>query len=156
MIDRRHIENIDWFLIILLVLISLVGVLVIYSSSHYLPTKYYLKQMLFIGVSLALLFLFLAVDYTVLTTYSFYFYGLIAAVLAGMLLFSQLTARESWIKLRYFQVQPSELAKIALILVLAQIFSEYKRNYVSLGPIIASSGLAVAFFLQVGLQPALG
>ena len=156
MIDRRHIENIDWFLIILLVLISLVGVLVVYSSSHYLPGKYYLKQMLFIGVSLVLLFLFLAVDYTVLTTYSFYFYGLIAVVLAGMLLFNQLTAKESWIKLRYFQVQPSELAKIALILVLAQMFSEYKRNYVSLGAVMASGGLVATFFILVALQPDLG
>ncbi len=156
MIDRRHIENIDWFLIILLVLISLVGVLAVYSSSHYLPGKYYLKQMLFIGVSLVLLFLFLAVDYTVLTTYSFYFYSLIAAVLAGMLLFGQITARESWIKLRYFQVQPSELAKIALILVLAQMFSEYKKNYVSLGAVMASSGLTAAFSILVASQPDLG
>jgi cell division protein FtsW (lipid II flippase) len=42
MIDRRLIENIDWFLIGLLVLNSLIGVVFIYSASHYLPGHHYL------------------------------------------------------------------------------------------------------------------
>jgi len=156
MIDRRHLENIDWFLIILLVSISLLGVLIIYSSSHYLPGKYFMRQLLFMGVGLAVLFIFLAVDYKVLVTYSFYFYGFMGLVLIGMLLFNQFTAKESWIKFKYFQVQPSELAKIAIILVLAQMFSEYKRNYVSLSAVWASSGLTAVLFILVALQPDLG
>ncbi len=156
MIDRRLIENIDWFLIVLLVLISLIGVLVIYSSSHYLPGKYFLKQLLFIAGSLVVLFLFLTVDYKILLTYSFYLYGFMVMVLIGMLFFSQFTAKGSWIKLRYFQAQPSELAKIAIILVLAQLFSEYKRNYVSRSAVLASSGLVAILFILVALQPDLG
>lgn len=156
MIDRRLIENIDWFLIVLLVLISLVGVLAIYSSSHYLPGKYYLKQLFFIGGSLVVLFLFLTVDYKILLTYSFYLYGFMVMVLSGMLFFSQLTAKASWIKLRYFQIQPSELAKIAIMLILAQLFSEYKRNYVSRTAALTSSGLVALLFVLVALQPDLG
>jgi rod shape determining protein RodA len=156
MIDRRLIENIDWFLIVLLVFISLLGVLVIYSSSHYLPSKYFLKQLLFIGASLAVLFLFLTVDYQVLVTYSLYLYGFVVLVLSGMLVFNQLTAKESWIRFRYFQVQPSELAKIAIILVLAQLFSEYKKNHVSRSAVLASSGLVAILFILVALQPDLG
>jgi rod shape determining protein RodA len=156
MIDRRLIENIDWFLIVLLVLISLVGVLVIYSSSHYLPGKYYLKQIFFIGGSLVVLFLFLTVDYEILLTYSSYLYGFIALVLVGMLFFSHFTAKESWIKLKYFQIQPSELAKIAIILVLARLFSEYKRNFISRSAILASSGFVALLFVLVALQPDLG
>jgi rod shape determining protein RodA len=156
MIDRKHVENIDWVLIGLLLGLSIVGVLVIFSSSHYLPTKYYLKQLFFIGLSLAVLFLLLAVDYRVLATYSWYLYGFMVLVLVGMLIFNHLTAKESWIRFRYFQVQPSELAKIVIILVLARMFSEYKKNYVSPGAVMASSGLVAALFVLVALQPDLG
>jgi rod shape determining protein RodA len=103
MIDRKLVENIDWVLIGLLLSLSILGVLVIFSSSHYLPTKYYLKQLFFIGLSLAVLFLLLAVDYRVLATYSWYLYGFMVLVFVGMLIFNHLTAKESWIRFRYFQ-----------------------------------------------------
>lgn len=128
MIDRGSFREIDWVLIGLLVLNSIIGVVFIFSSSHYLPGSYALKQAIFIVVGLALLFLLLAVDYKVLMTYSLYFYLGVMVVLAGLLLFAKLIAHtKSWIRLPFFQVQPSELAKIALILLLARIFSEYKK-----------------------------
>lgn len=157
MIDRRLIENIDWTLLILLLLNSLLGVLVIYSSSHYLPGNYTMRQLFWIGASLAALFLFLLVDYKVLLTYSLYFYGAIICVLLGRLFFSQvIVGTKSWIRLKGFQVQPSELAKIAIILVLARFFSEYKRSYVSSSAVLAASGLVAIPFVLVAWQPDLG
>ncbi|MBM3285378.1 MAG: rod shape-determining protein RodA, partial [Candidatus Aminicenantes bacterium] len=52
MIDRRLFENIDWVLIGLLLFNSLVGVAIIYSSSHYVPGNYYLRQLAWIVVSM--------------------------------------------------------------------------------------------------------
>ncbi len=156
MIDRRLLGNIDWALISLVLLNSLLGVMMIYSSSHYLPGQYHLRQLFWIGVGLAALFIVLLVDYKVLVTYAFYFYGLIVLVLLAMLVFGQFIKKGSWIQLPFFQVQPSELAKIAVILVLAQLFSEYKKGYVSRSAVLASSGLVAFPFLLVALQPDLG
>jgi len=156
MIDRRLIENIDWFLIGLLVLNSLLGVVVIYSASHYLPGHHYLRQLVFLGASLLALFLLLLVDYQLLMSFSFYLYGAVVFVLLMMLVFERFISKGSWIKLRYFQVQPSELAKIALILVLARLFAEYKRSHVSIPAVAMSSGLVALPFLLVALQPDLG
>lgn len=157
MIDRRLLENIDWLLIGLLLLNSLVGVLIIYSSSHYLPGKYYLRQLFWITVSLVALFLFLVVDYKVLLTYSYYLYGALMLVLIIMLFTSSIIAgSKSWIRISSFQVQPSELAKIALILVLAQFFSEHKKSYLTPGAVFLSLGLAAVPFVLVALQPDLG
>jgi len=156
MIDRRLIENIDWFLIGLLILNSLLGVVVIYSASHYVPGDYHWRQLVFIGASLLALFLLLLVDYQVLMTFSFYFYGAVVLVLLMMLPFGRFISKGSWIKLRYFQVQPSELAKVAIILVLARLFSEYKKNQVSTTAVVTSSGLVGLPFILVALQPDLG
>ncbi len=156
MIDRRLLENIDWVLIGLTLLISLVGVLGIYSSTHYLPGQYYLKQLFWIGVSLAALFLGLAVDYKQLVTYAYYFYGLIVSILLVMLLFSRSMVKGSWIRLPFFQAQPSELAKIVLILVLANLFADYKKSQATKSAVLASGGLAAIPLLLVALQPDLG
>jgi rod shape determining protein RodA len=156
MIDRRLIENIDWFLIGLLVLNSLLGIVVIYSASHYVPGNYHWRQLIFLGASLLALFLVLLIDYKVLMTFSFYFYGAVVFVLLMMLFFSRFISKGSWIRVRYFQIQPSELAKIAVILVLAQLFAEYKKSRASAAAVVTSSGLVALPFLLVALQPDLG
>jgi rod shape determining protein RodA len=156
MIDRRLFENIDWVLIVLLILNALLGVLMIYSSSHYLPGNFYLRQLFWLGISLAALFILLTIDYQVLLTFSFYLYGAVVFVLLAMLVFNQFIKKGSWIRLPHFQVQPSELAKIAIILVLAHFFSEYKKNYVSRTAVFAASGLVALPFVLVVLQPDLG
>jgi rod shape determining protein RodA len=156
MIDRRLIENIDWFLIGLLVLNSLLGVVVIYSASHYVPGNYHWRQLVFIGASLVALFVLLLVDYQVLVTFSLYFYGAVVFVLLIMVSFSQFISKGSWIKLRYFQIQPSELAKVAIILTLARLFAEYKKNQATSTAVLTSSGLVALPFVLVALQPDLG
>jgi len=157
MIDRGSFREIDWVLIGLLVLNSIIGVVFIFSSSHYLPGSYALKQTIFIVVGLALLFLLLAVDYKVLMTYSLYFYLGVMVVLAGLLLFAKLIAHtKSWIRLPFFQVQPSELAKIALILLLARIFSEYKKSTLSSSVGVQAILIVLGPFVLVAVQPDLG
>jgi rod shape determining protein RodA len=157
MIDRGSFREIDWVLIGLLVLNSIIGVVFIFSSSHYLPGSYALKQAIFIVVGLALLFLLLAVDYKVLMTYSLYFYLGVMVVLAGLLLFAKLVAHtKSWIRLPFFQVQPSELAKIALILLLARIFSEYKKSTLSSSVGVQAILIVLGPFVLVAVQPDLG
>jgi rod shape determining protein RodA len=156
MIDRRLFDNIDWILIGLLVLNSLVGVLAIYSASHYIPGDYHWKQLIFLAGSLGALFVLLMIDYQVLLSFSLYLYGAVIFILMLMLVFSRFISKGSWIKLPFFQVQPSELAKIAIILVLARLFAEYKRRYINLNAVLASCGLVALPFMLVALQPDLG
>ena len=157
MIDRGTFREIDWVLIGLLIANSIIGIIFIFSSSHLLPGNYAVKQAIFLVVSLALLFLILTVDYKVLMAYSLHFYLVVTVVLVGMLLFAKLVAHtKSWIKLPFFQVQPSELAKIALILLLARVFSEYKKA--SLTSNVGGQAILIMLgpFILVAAQPDLG
>jgi cell division protein FtsW (lipid II flippase) len=73
MIDRNQLRNIDWILIGLLIINSVIGLAFIHSSSHYLPGNHALKQLVWLFVALFALFLFLSMNYRILMTYSLYF-----------------------------------------------------------------------------------
>ncbi len=157
MINQTQIKNIDWILIALLLINTLIGIAVIYSSSQHLPGNYYLRQAFWMLLSLAVLFLLLTVDYTILVTYSLYFYIACVSILGAILIFGRLIAgTKSWIKLEFVQFQPSEITKIALILLLARIFSEYKKKYLSNDAGISSSAFVFMAVVLVALQPDLG
>ena len=157
MIDRNQLSNIDWGLIGLLILNSAVGIAFIYSSSRYLPGDHAIKQFFWFLVALVALFVFLSINYRVLVAYSLYFYTVAIIILAGVLLFGRLTAgAKSWIVLPFFQIQPSEITKILVILVLAHMFSTYQRDSLSLGHGLLSILIIGVPILLVGLQPDLG
>jgi rod shape determining protein RodA len=157
MIDRRSFAEIDWALIGLLLVNSAIGVLTIYSASHYLIPGYYLKQVFWIVISLALLFLLMSVDYKILATYSLYVYVGLVGLLISMLVFARLVhGHKSWLTLRFFQVQPSEVTKIVLILLLAQIFSEFKKNFLTTNATLLSALLTGLPMLFIAFQPDLG
>jgi rod shape determining protein RodA len=157
MIDRNQLKNIDWGLIGLLVLNSAIGIAFIHSSSHYLPGNHALKQFFWLLVAIVALFVFLSVNYRILVAYSLYFYTLAIIMLAGILLFGRLTVgTKSWIVLPFFQIQPSEITKITVILVLAHIFSTYRRESLSFTHGLLSILIVGSPILLVGLQPDLG
>ena len=157
MIDRRLVQEIDGVLLGLVLLQSLIGVLFIYSSSHFLAGDYYVRQLIWIGVSLVVLVFVLAIDYKFFVSLSPYFYGLIVAVLAATLVFARLVAgTKSWLSLGLMQLQPSELAKIVMILVFARYFAEYKNAYLTTANTLGAIALAGAPLLLIVLQPDLG
>lgn len=157
MIDRRQIKNIDWLLVVFLLLNSILGVVVIYSGSHYLPGNYYLKQIFWIIISFIALILFVSIDYKFLMAYSFYFYIIFIFLLGWILFFGRIVAgAKSWIKFPFFHAQPSELIKVALILLLAYIFAEFRKSYLSWSKLLLCSFLVAIPVLLVFLQPDLG
>ncbi len=157
MFDRRLIQEIDWVLIGLVLLLTLLGVLFIYSSSHFLTKSYYLRQLVWLGISLFAVFLVVAVDYKFLVSFSIYLYILIVAALAGSLVFSRLVAgTKSWLKFGFFQVQPSELAKVIIILVLARLFADYKGHTLNRQSGALAMVLAGVPLFLIVIQPDLG
>jgi rod shape determining protein RodA len=157
MISRTLIRHIDWILILLLFFNSLIGVAVIYSSSHYLPGNYHLRQLFWIAVGLLALLLFLTIDYNVMVTYSLYFYAVCVVLLLGVLVYGRIiSGAKSWFRLPFFQIQPSEITKLAVILLLGLIFSRYKKAHLSGSEGILSGIVVFVPIILISLQPDLG
>lgn len=157
MIDRRLFDEVDWYLIGLSVGLALIGLLFIYDASHLLTSAYYLKQLVWILLGLGAMALFALVDYKFLLSLSLPLYVMTVAVLAGMLVFAGLIAgTKSWIRTGLFQIQPSEAAKLVMILFLARLFANHKERYISSSlSITAMMATAIPVFL-IAVQPDLG
>ena len=117
------LKSIDYFLILLLILIGAVSVLAIHSTesgnfSYY--TKNHLVRLLsFFFMFLLLSFVRIKVWYS--NAYLFYLLGLVLLILV---LFFGVTASGSkrWLNLFFLNLQPSELMKIAIIVCFARYY----------------------------------
>jgi rod shape determining protein RodA len=157
MLDRIHLREIDWVLIGLLLLNSAIGLVLIDSASHFLHGGFAVKQALWILISLLLIFLLLTVDYKLLLSLAPYAYAvLLFALLVILVLGKAERGAKSWIGLAFMGGQPSELAKIIVILMLARTFSEFKRASISAPAALISGAVTSGPLLLVALQPDLG
>jgi cell division protein FtsW len=119
------------------------------------------KQLLWAGVGVVGFLFFYRLDYRKLRGLGYVFYGVVAAMLAavlvpGMGVFAGGSSR--WIDLGPLSFQPSELAKLALIVFGADVFARKKERslavfaHTALPMVPALGGMA----LLVMLQPDLG
>jgi rod shape determining protein RodA len=156
---RYHsFRDADWTLLALALIIAAVGVLQIYSVTH--GTKYedaWWKQIAWIGLGLALLWLAASVDYHTLLGQVPVLYGLtVAALLVTLTLGEMIFGSRRWIGLFGVHLQVSEFAKLVIILMVARYLSELKREEIGVRDLLKLGGLVGIPTLLVMRQPDLG
>lgn len=156
-----HFRKIDWGLVVLAVLLTLFGLVSIYSSSFFendfLNFK---KQIFFLTLGLALMIAFSFVDWRTLKENPYlilvlYIFGLFS--LAFLLRFASLVkGTRSWYRLGPFSVDPIEPMKIILILILAKYFSMRHIEMYNIKHIMISGVYVLLPSFLIFLQPNLG
>lgn len=119
------LRNLDFTLLVLPILLSTVGIALIYSFVFAeSDSNLALKQLVFFLVALALMVLVAVFDYRIFSSGSWYFY-LIAIVLLVIVDAIGKTSGGAtrWIDLKVFQLQPSEFYKFVSVIFLAAFFS---------------------------------
>jgi rod shape determining protein RodA len=128
MIDRRILKNFDFGFLIAVIILSLIGVMTIYSSTRPLlgtqQEVFYLKQLNWIGLSLACFFALLIFDYRWPVRFANIFYVLGIALLGLVLIAGRKgMGAQRWLNLGFFSFQPSEFFKIFFIFAISRYFS---------------------------------
>ncbi len=130
MIDSRGFDNFDWRYIGLIVGILCLGLLSIYSVTHTQPggVPFYAKQMMWIGLGSVAFILMLVPDYHKVARLAYPLYGVVLVLLVVVLMMGK-TSRgaQRWIPIGPFAFQPSEFAKLVLVLVLANYYAKAPR-----------------------------
>ncbi len=130
MFDRRLVQNFDWLLVGLVFAITAVGIVNLYSAGYNRGegTPLYIKQLYWLAVGLALMLLTLFYDYRHLEKLGYPLYLLSVVLLVGVMVAGKMVSgSRRWLPLGPFAFQPAELAKIAIILVLATYFNRRSR-----------------------------
>jgi rod shape determining protein RodA len=128
MFDRRLVLNFDWLLLALILLIAGIGIVNLYSAGYNRTpegvTPLYLKQIYWLAVGLWVMFLTLVIDYHHLEKLAYPLYLISIILLVAVMLGGKtVSGSKRWLALGPISLQPSELVKIALILVLARHFN---------------------------------
>lgn len=122
----------DWGLAIAGVGLSLLGALLVWSSTrHQSGTAYLARHLVNTGIGMALAALVTRVDFRVLRAWApwAYLVSVLGLVLVLSPVGSTINGSHSWIQLPGgFSVQPSEMAKIALCVGLAVILAERRER----------------------------
>ncbi len=127
MFDRRLLIHFDWPLLLLVIAVALIGIVNLYGataswSSMNLPV--YLKQAWWLGGGILLALAVSLFDYRHLQHFGFILYGLNLLLLLGVLLFGKTSMGATrWLDLGVFNLQPSEIMKIVIIIALACYFA---------------------------------
>jgi len=133
MFDRRLINNFDWILLAILIFIGLLSGFNLYSATHSIGLMgggyVYIKQICWYTIGFFILLLMTTFDYHVLDrlAYPLFFISLVFLV-AALKLGKVTYGSQRWLSLGYFSIQPSEMVKISIIIVLAKYFSNSERT----------------------------
>jgi rod shape determining protein RodA len=151
------LRHVDWILILAVLALSLIGTLLVWSATApgltqagANPHAYLEKQLLVVAVGLVLMTAVTMIDYRILRMIAPFAY---AAGLLGLLavlspLGTTINGSHSWIPLPGgFQIEPSEYAKIGLIMMIALIFGAAGER--SARPGAKPLGLALACTVPV-------
>jgi len=155
-------KKIDWFLLLTICLLILLGLILLYSvalgsqtEQNFLNLK---KQIVFfvLSVVVALLIAFF-VDFRILIKYNYLLYGLGVVLLLVVLFFGKtIRGTTGWFNIAGLSFQPVELVKVFLIVYLSKFFSD-KAKYISQLKYLLLSSLGVIFLMiLILLQPDFG
>ncbi len=159
--DRRLLHNFDWVIVLFVLLIAAMSIINQYSAvyqdqSGKMPL--YLKQIYFFIMGFIGIAIIISFDYRKFMTYDYPIYAITTISLLYLLLFGLLHAHtKRWIDLGPFNFQPSEMAKLSLIIILA---SYYSRHDTSHGLTLKEMSVPILLtgipFLLILKQPDLG
>ncbi|MCA1766229.1 MAG: rod shape-determining protein RodA [Desulfobulbaceae bacterium] len=159
--DRRLLLNFDWTLLVTVLIVAAMGLANLYSATYSAEvgaSSYFLRQFYFYVFGSGLILVIISVDYRILLTLNYPIYIITVVLLCIALFFGDSVGHtQRWIDLGFFRLQPSELAKLALIINLASYY--YRKDTgkgFTLKELVAPILLTGLPFLLILKQPDLG
>jgi rod shape determining protein RodA len=130
------LKRLDWLSILIFILLVAIGWVNIYSSTYsegqenvFDFSTIYGKQLMFIFINIVLIIVILALESNFFERFSSIIYVISLLLLVGLFLFgTTISGATSWYNLGFFNLQPSELAKVATALALAKYLSDIQTD----------------------------
>ena len=154
----EKLQQITWTMVLLICIVAGVGFAMLYSAGNGNLEPWALRQMTRFAIGLAIMVMVALVDIRVYLRHAYAVYAVALLLLVYVDVAGEIgMGAQRWIDLKVFQLQPSEVMKIALVLALARYFHRLSTDSVS-NPLalIVPMLMILAPVALVLMQPDLG
>lgn len=157
-INFKMLREIDKTVTISMVLLILFGILNIYVASRSEYGSLFLKrQLIWFVLSMVALYFMIAIDYTIFKGYTTLFYwGSVVLLILTMFIGTDINGARGWIRLGPASFQPSELAKMATIMMLGKQLEDMDGTINELKNFMKMAFYAAVPALFIVIQPDMG
>lgn len=159
MIYKKNIKNIDFILIFLVFLLSIIGFLFIYSASFNMPNflNVFVKQIFILLIGYVCIIVFSQINYNFYYKTSIFFYFISLFLLFLVLFFGiRIKGAKSWFNLKIILFQPIEIARVSLILFLSKFLDKNIAKIKTFKILFYIFLIVLPLIILVGAQPDLG
>ncbi len=159
---RTYLRHFDYALLAAVLGLIVYGMVIIYSATHSDPNLsspyYYIKIQAVAAIIGAILLLVVAmIDFRGLRAYRLHMYGgVVGLMLLVFVVGAAARGGQRWIGLGFFNLQPSEVAKVVMILVTSSFLASRRRGDLESRTTLITLGYVMLPALLVFLQPDFG
>ena len=125
---KRIFKNMEWWIVIWGIALCIIGLIALFSATSETNYNEFSKQIIWIVISIVAMFIVMMVNYNILVKISPVLYGISIILLILVLSTEPINGATSWFSIGDFAFQPSEFAKIAVILFIAFASSKIQEN----------------------------
>ena len=126
---KRELKNMEWGLVIVAVILTIIGLVALFSATQETEYDEFKKQIIWFVVSIVAMILTMLINYETLVKISPVLYVIFLILLVAVMFTTPVNGATSWFNIGGFSFQPSEFAKVAVILFLTFIISKIQERY---------------------------
>ncbi|MBR6504574.1 MAG: rod shape-determining protein RodA [Clostridia bacterium] len=126
---NKILRNVEWKILFSCIILLGIGLIALFSATSDTDYSEFKKQILWICLSIPVMIVFFLVDYNVIAKFSPYAYAFFIILLIAVLFTEPVNGASSWFEItESIKIQPSEFAKIFVIIFLALCISKAQER----------------------------
>lgn len=145
------LKNMQWSVLICTILLSVIGIVALYSATKNTEYDELKKQIMWLAISIPVLVTIVVINYETIAKVTPFFYGIALLLLVLVMFTKPINGATSWFELGSFSFQPAEFAKIFVTVMFASTLVRIQKN----GKEEVSNPIKLALALSVVAVPVL-
>jgi rod shape determining protein RodA len=157
-LDRRILRSFDWLWFLALIALTGAGIMALWSTTSGTGLhSYFGRQLIFLGCGIAVFLVLLCFDYHLFSDFIAMIYvGMMTVMSLVLLIGRAVYNNKNWLDIGAFSFQPSELAKIVVIVALAKYYAGLDSDHLSFRELATGAAIVFIPITLVLLQGDLG
>lgn len=125
---KKILKNIEWGILICTILLIAVGMIALFSATQGTEQDELKKQIIWLCISIPIVIFVVLIDYETIVKVAPILYGIFLILLIAVLFTTPVNGATSWFEIGPFSFQPSEFAKIFVILVFSYVVTKIQQR----------------------------